>query len=274
MNSKGVYAFGGLGVFLVLLLIWAGVGVRIIDNRHVGCRIRLGQIQSQETPPGVHWAAVPIESFAEVPVYTQILDYKGVEVLAKDGLRINMDITVGYRIRPDQACEAYLQYTDIENGLVVPQIRSALRKVASTYLSTEYYELRAKVDAGIVQALEDLKSPYFEIVQVNIRNVVLPQSVIEAIQRKIVAKQEAERMQFVLEKEQKEAERKKIEAQGIAEANKVIAGSLTESYLKWYQVQAIKDLGNSPNTTFMIVPYDSNLFPIPTYPVPGSKAKP
>ena len=258
-----------LSVALVLLLLWAGAGTRIVDNRHVGCRIRLGQIQTKETPPGVHWVIVPVESLSTVPIHTRILDYKGVEVLAKDGLRIHMDITIGYRIKPEKACDALLQYTDIESGLVVPAIRSALRKVASAYLSTEYYEKRAEVDAGIMQALESLENPYFRVVQVNIRNVVLPQSVVEAIQRKIVAKQEAERMQFVLQKEQKEAERKKIEAQGIAEANKLIAHSLTETYLQWYQIQAIKDLGQSPAHTFMIVPYDTKLFPVPTYPLPG-----
>ncbi len=271
MTARGQIAVGGLGILLALLIAWAAAGIRIVDNRHVGCRIRLGQIQTNETPPGVHWVMVPIESLATVPIHTRILDYKGVEVLAKDGLRIHMDITVGYKIKPSKACDAFLQYTEIERGLVVPEIRSALRKVASQFHSTEYYEKRSEVDAKIVMALEELKNPYFEIVQVNIRNVVLPDSVVQAIQRKIVAKQEAERMQFVLEREKKEAERKKIEAQGIAEANRLIAGSLTENYLKWYQIQAIKELGQAPSNTFMIVPYDSGLFPVPTYPVPGGK---
>ena len=270
MNRLGQTAIGAFLVILLLLLAWAAFGTRIVDNRHVGCRIRLGQIQTRETPPGLHWVLVPVESMATVPIHTRILDYKGVEVLAKDGLRIHMDITIGYRIRADKACDALLEYTEIEQGLVVPAIRSALRKVASAYLSTEYYEKRAEVDAGIMQALESLENPYFQVVQVNIRNVVLPQSVVEAIQRKIVAKQEAERMQFVLQKEQKEAERKKIEAEGIAQANRLIAGSLTENYLKWYQIQAIKELGQSKTNTFMIVPYDSGLFPVPTYPVPGA----
>jgi regulator of protease activity HflC (stomatin/prohibitin superfamily) len=270
MKPRGQLALGGLGIVLALLVAWAAAGTRIVDNRHVGCRIRLGQIQTRETPPGLHWVIVPIEGLATVPIHTRILDYKGVEVLAKDGLRIHMDITIGYQIKPEKACDALLQYTDIESGLVVPAIRSALRKVASAYLSTEYYEKRAEVDAGIMQALESLENPYFRVVQVNIRNVVLPQSVVEAIQRKIVAKQEAERMQFVLQKEQKEAERKKIEALGIAEANKLIAHSLTETYLQWYQIQAIKDLGQSPAHTFMIVPYDTKLFPVPTYPLPGA----
>ncbi|WP_456410275.1 prohibitin family protein [Oceanithermus sp.] len=270
MTKRGQIAVGGLGLLLVLVGLWIALGVRIVDNRNVGCRIRLGQIQTNETPPGVHWVMVPIETLAKVPIHTRILDYQGVEVLAKDGLRIHMDITVGYKIKPQMACDAYLQYTDIERGLVVPEIRSALRKVASLFLSTEYYEKRSEVDAKIVMALEELENPYFEIVQVNIRNVVLPDSVVQAIQRKIVAKQEAERMQFVLQREEKEAERKKIEAQGIAEANRMIAGSLTENYLKWYQIQAIKDLGQSPSNTFMVVPYDSGLFPVPTYPLPGS----
>ncbi len=269
MRSRGFVAV--MATIVLVVVVMVVLGIRIVDNRNVGCRIRLGQIQTNETPPGVHVVIPVVENLAKVPTHTRILDYKGVEVLAKDGLKIHMDITVGYKIKPNMACDAYLQYTDIEQGLVVPEIRSSLRKVASRFLSTEYYEKRSEVDAKIVMALEELENPYFEIVQVNIRNVVLPESVVQAIQRKIVAKQEAERMQFVLQREEKEAERKKIEAQGIAEANRMIAGSLTENYLKWYQIQAIKDLGQSPSNTFMVVPYDSGLFPVPTYPLPGTE---
>ncbi len=189
-----------------------------------------------------------VGNLAKVSTHTRILDYKGVEVLTKDGLKIHMDITVGYNIKPQMACDAYLQYTGIERGLVVPEIHSVLRKVTSQFLFTEYYEKRSEVDAKVVMALEELNNPYFEIVRVNIRDVVLPDSVVQAIQRKIVAKQEAERMQFVLRREEKEVERKKIEAQGIAEANRMIAGSLTENYLKWYQIRLSRTSVSRPRT--------------------------
>ena len=94
-----------------------------------------------------------------------------------------------------------------------------------------------------------------------LRDVTLPPEVTAAIDRKISAKQTAESMEYVLAKETKESERKKIEAQGITDAQQIISQSLTAEYLQWKYVTTLGELASSNNTTFVITPFDQKLVP-------------
>ena len=104
-----------------------------------------------------------------------------------------------------------------------------------------------------------------------IRDIRLPESVVRAIEEKRKAYEEAQRMQFLLEKEKLEAERKKVEAQGIAEANRIIAGSLTKEYLTWKFIENIQEYAKSPNNTIILIPYDTRMTPIINIPQGGQK---
>ena len=262
MKGNVLAYIGGavLAVFVGLLLM-SPLFVRVVDNRHVGCYSTFGQISTEESPPGLKVVIPFIRNIKPVPITNQTLDYKDVPVLTKDGLQLKMDVTIWYRLKKEKACDAYLQYGNIEEALVIPTIRSDLRAVAAEFSSSDFYAGREVVNAKVLKSLTGIKSEYFEVVDVKIRNIVLPPQVTKAIQQKLVAQQEAERMKFVLEKERREAERKRVEAQGIADANKIISGSLTPEYLQWYQIEMLRSLANSPNSTFMIVPYSDKLLP-------------
>jgi regulator of protease activity HflC (stomatin/prohibitin superfamily) len=124
------------------------------------------------------------------------------------------------------------------NVLVRPKIREAIRSVVAKYeAKTIYSEDREKVQIEIQQAIEqDLTSRGIVVEKVLLRNVGLPEKVQNAIESKLEAEQQSQQMEFVLSKEIKEAERKRVEASGIADANKIISDSLTEKYIQWYWV--------------------------------------
>ncbi len=266
-NKRGNIVLSAVGTIGLLVLIVVMMSLRIVDNRHVGCYSTLGQISTNEASPGVKLLIPGVQSIRAVPITNQTLDYKDVPVLTKDGLQLHMDVTIWYRLKPQKACDAYLQYTNISEALVIPTIRSDLRAVAAGFSSSDFYAGRDAVNAKVLEELTNIKSEYFEVVDVKIRDIKLPKQVTDAIQKKLVSQQEAERMQYVLEKERQEAERKRVEAKGIADANEIISGSLTPEYLQWYQIEMLRSLAESPNSTFMIVPYGADLLPGVTSPV-------
>ncbi len=109
---------------------------------------------------------------------------------------------------------------------------------------------------------KELEKRFILLDEILIRDIKLPRKVVEAIEQKRRALEEAQRMKFLVEKEKLEAERKKIEAKGIAEANKIIAGSLTKEYLMWKFLENIKAYAESGNNTIILIPYDTNMTPI------------
>lgn len=134
-----------------------------------------------------------------------------------------------------------------------------------------YSSSREKVvDEITTQARELSEGKGIIVERILLRNVLLPKQVQDAINAKITANQEAQRMEFVLEKEKKEKERKIIEAEGIREANRIIAQSLTSAYIQWYRIEMLKQLVNSPNNTIMIIPEDLKSAPV-IMPAGGSK---
>ena len=255
------------GRFLILLVL-LGVflaffsPVRIVDNRKVACYITLGQISDRESGPGVKIVIPFVQSLETIPITTQVIHFKEIPVLSNDGLQLLVDISVGYKIKQDKACDAFIEYRDIFENLVKPTVRSAIRTLFARFKGTDYYEKRQEVEQQIVKALESLDNPYFEIVQVNIRNIQLPEEVLKAIERKITAKQEAERMQYVLEKEKLEAERKIVEARGLAESQRIINNSLSDKYLRWYYITTMKELADNDNSKIIIMPYDQQMLPL------------
>lgn len=255
------------GRFLILLVL-LGVflaffsPVRIVDNRKVACYITLGQISDRESGPGVKIVIPFVQSIETIPITTQVIHFKEIPVLSNDGLQLLVDISVGYKIKQDKACDAFIEYRDIFENLVKPTVRSAIRTLFARFKGTDYYEKRQEVEQQIVKALESLDNPYFEIVQVNIRNIQLPEEVLKAIERKITAKQEAERMQYVLEKEKLEAERKIVESRGLAESQRIINNSLSDKYLRWYYITTMKELADNDNSKIIIMPYDQKMLPL------------
>ncbi len=187
------------------------------------------------------------------------------QVLSSDGATIKMEMSILYH--PMSAKLDSLQVSigpDYYEVKVAPTIRGISRAVAGQYKPEEIYSTkRDEVNGAIRQRLIDAMADNYVIIQdVLMRDVVIPEKISEAINFKLAADQEAQRMEFTIQKERLEADRKRIEAQGIADFQKIVSAGLTNSLLKWKGIEATQKLAESPNTKIVVVGNNSGDLPI------------
>ncbi len=271
MANQNISAKIILTIFILFIFgTIVGSSLIIIDAGEVGIKLRFGKIVSEELFPGIHFKLPGAEKIVIFSTRVEKIDMRAktgnpIVALSIEGLPASLDVTILYRIIPDKADRIYKNYgINYAEKLIVPIAREAIRNVVAQYKIEDLYSTkRAKLQTSIYRDIkEKLEKCDIEVVDVLLRNVKLPSKVVEKIEEKLRAKEEAEKMKFVIQKEKLEAERKITEAKGIAESNRIIANSLSSSYLQWYYLQTISMLANSPNNTFIITPYDSKLVPL------------
>jgi regulator of protease activity HflC (stomatin/prohibitin superfamily) len=176
-----------------------------------------------------------------------------IRVLSADGLEVVVDLTVLYRVIPTEAPRILQQVgTEYRNVIVRPICRTKIRDNAVYYdavglYSTKRDEFQNKIFTGIEA---NFKERGLMLEQLLVRNITLPESVKAAIESKINAEQEAQKMTFVLQKERQEAERKRVEAQGIADYQKILSSGLSDKLL---QYEMIKAISTSPNSKLILM---------------------
>ena len=276
------------GIVLVLLtvLFWTISTLTVIPVGHVGVQVILGKVKKEILPEGIH-TKNPLVSIKKMSIQTQSYTMSKtteeeethkpgtISALTKDNLPVEMDITVLYKLVPSAAPQVYRILGDTKaytEKIVKPSIRTAIRNSIANYTASEVMsEKRKEIEKNIEEELQKIIAGYFKkrgveqgivVERVLLRNVNPPEKIKEAIQAKLEAEQEAQKMAFVLQKEEMEAKRKAVEANGIANAQKIIARSLTPEYLQWYYIQALTKLINSPNNTTIILPFDQKLTPL------------
>lgn len=178
------------------------------------------------------------------------------QILTSDGATIMLEVSIWYR--PIAFKLDSLQKTigpGYFNSVIAPAIRGVARSVVGRYKPEEIYSTQREVIASeILQEMRILLEPKFVSVEnVIIRNVTLPPKITEAINLKLAADQEAQRMQYILQKEKQEAERKRIEAQGIADFQKIVSSGITQDLLKWKGIEATEKLAESQNTKIVVI---------------------
>jgi len=266
----------GITAIVVLAILLAISFFRIVPPGHAGVPVLLGRVQNQLSS-GLS-VVLPIVNVVLMDVRTnaytmssireegQVKGDDAIEALASDGLTVSLDVTVWYRLDVAKASWVYQNIgPDYTIKIVRPSIRTALRDAASRFTASELYSSTGRnVYTTIVDSLLDEAFTGKGVIRerVLLRRVKLPDIVMTAIEQKLAEEQNAQKMEFTLQKEEKEAERKGVEAEGIAKANRVIAGSLTNSYLTWYYVEMLKNVANSQNNTFVIMPFDQKLVPL------------
>lgn len=181
-------------------------------------------------------------------------------VPSKEGLNITLDISVLYRLEPTKAVEIYKTIGPAYQEIVlVPQFRSVARGTTVNYEAKALYTSEREVlSLAIYQALEKMgaeKGIFIE--RILLRSIQLPQTVGGAIEQKLKAEQDAERMKFVLQKETQEAERKRVEAGGIRDAQAIINQSLTSQYLHYLWINTLNE---NPNVIYVATEANMPLF--------------
>ncbi|MBL0175476.1 MAG: prohibitin family protein [Ignavibacteria bacterium] len=250
--------------------------VVIIPAGYAGVQVLFGSVLDASLQNGMH-VVNPFVEIVEMDVRTQAYTMSGkanegqmqgddaIEVLSGDGLTLRLELTVQYRLSASDASKVYRSIgTDYVEKVVRPEIRSAIRDAAVGYLATDLYASRR--DEFIQHVRGRLEKVFRErgivLEAALLRNIELPARVREAINDKIAAEQESQKMVYILQKERQEADRKRVEAAGISDAQKIISSSLTNQYLQYNYIQALKELTQSKNSTFVIAPMDQKLVPM------------
>jgi regulator of protease activity HflC (stomatin/prohibitin superfamily) len=258
--------FMGGGIIIAIIGLLTSIIVQIPAG-HVGVQVLFGQVQSTILHEGLS-VVNPLVEIKELSVQTQNYtmsasledgESKGddaVRVLSKDGLEVVIDLTILYRVMDSKAPIIYRELgINYRDKIIRPILRSKIRENAVSYSAIDLYSIKREAfEAAITKDIaRDFKARGVEMEQLLIRNVNLPNSVKESIERKITAVQEAQRMEYVLQKEQQEAERKRVEATGVADAQKIINSGLSDKLIQFESIKVQKELVNSPNAKIIIL---------------------
>lgn len=281
-TEDGARNFGVIISVLAVVLLFAS-SIKIIPAGSTGVQTLLGRVLDPSLPSGIHMVS-PLIKANSMSLRTQnytmsVSPNEGpkqgddsIDVLTSDGLTIKVDITCFYRLDPQKASSVYRDVgPDYLNIIVRPTIRTAVRNAAVAHSSSDLYSANGR--AAYIEGVKSYIIPTFTqygIIseEIMLRNVILPQTVTDAIEAKLKADQEQQAMTYVLQKERQEAERKGVEAEGIKIANQTIAEGLTKEYLTWYYIEMMRSLAGSPNNTFIFSPLDQSVMPLLNVPAP------
>ena len=264
--SKFSNIFKIIGILVILLGLFSSM-FKQIDAGKVGVKSLYGSVQPDVLDSGLHLIN-PLLDVTEFDIQTQNYTMSAVHgegaqegddairVLSNDGLEVVIDLTVLYSVSPESAPKIFKQigvnYTD---KVVRPITRTRIRDNAVYYDAVALYSTkRNEFQQRIFKTIEtDFKIRGLVLEQLLIRNINLPPSVKASIESKINAEQDAQKMTFVLQKEKQEAERKRVEAQGIADYQRIISMGLTDKQLQYEQIKAQKEIATSPNTKIIFM---------------------
>lgn len=257
--SKHLIIIALLALFAIGCGTQVPSGHRAVFYKKFSGGTELGQIYSE----GFQWH-LPWNSMFVYKIQLQE-NKESLTVLSSDGASIRLEVSILYRPLFDKIDS--LQVTIGPNYYAVsvaPTLRGIARAVAGEYTPEEIYSTkRDSLQAQLITQLrEALGGTYIEIENVVLRDVQIPPTISEAINFKLTAAQEAQKMEFTIEKEKREAERKRIEAQGIADFQKIVSAGITQSLLKWKGIEATLKIAESPNTKVVIVGNDAGSLPI------------
>ncbi len=261
-------------VGIVVAFLGSGTATfRQIDAGHVGVQKIFGKVQDNVLYEGlsiVNPLASVIEISTQTKNYTmssvtdegQKLGDDAIRVLAADGLEVTIDMTVLYRVLPQDAPRIIREIgEDFENKIVRPLTRTRVRDNAVAFSAVELYSTKREAfQTNIKTSIEkDFRDRGLVLEQLLVRNITLPASVKESIERKITAIQDAQRMEYVLEKGKQEAELKRVEARGVADAQQILSSALSDKVLQYEMIKAQRELANSQNSKIIIMGGGKNI---------------
>ena len=255
----------GLGIVLLLAVIaaTASCGFRTIDTGHVGVTTLFGKLTGEQLPEGLHMVN-PLKRVEEMSVRTQEIK-EHADVPSSEGLIIGLETSLLYRLEPERAAEVYQKigprYVEI---VVIPNLRSVMRAVTAAHTANALYSEGRELVAS--QMLDQLKKILdargVTVENVLLRDIVLPDTLRTAIESKQQADQQSQQMQFVLQRERQEADRKRIEAQGVADFQRIVSTGISDQLLQWKGIEATEKLVNSANTKVVVIGNPKNGLPL------------
>jgi regulator of protease activity HflC (stomatin/prohibitin superfamily) len=241
-------------VVVGIIVFLAGGPFRTVPAGHVGVKDFFGSVSPTVLQPGVN-VVVPLTRIVRISVQTQEIK-EVADVPSKEGLTLNLETSLLFKVDPLKAADIYRTVgSDYVGTIVEPQFRSAIREITASYEAKALYSAeRERIATEIFELFRRLAGERgISVEQVLLRKIGLPPVVANAIQEKLRREQEAEQMKFVLAKEQQEAERKRIEAQGIADFQRIVAQGISAQLLEWKGIEATEKLATSSNSKVVVI---------------------
>ena len=256
-----------LGALVLLVIGVFTACIKQIDAGQIGVKSLFGKIDNDILTSGLN-VVNPLVDVNTIDVKTQNYTMSAIHdegdkagddairVLTADGLEVVIDLTVLYRVTAIEAPKLIRETgLDFRDKIVRPLTRTKIRDNAVYFTAIDLYSTKRDLFQGrIFKSIEgDFQKRGLVLEQLLVRNITLPNTVKGSIEEKIKAEQDAQKMEFVLQKEKQEAERKRVEAQGIADYQRIISSGLGDKQLQYEQIQVMKALVTSPNAKVIVM---------------------
>lgn len=226
----------------------------VIPAGSVGVVDFLGNVSDNTLKSGVN-VVNPLAKIEKFSIKTQEVK-EGMSVPSKEGQNVQLEISLIYKLNPEKANEVYKKIgSNYREIILIPQFRSVVRGVTARYEAKALYTAsREKLAGEIINDLNSLVAPRgITIEDAPLREIVLPPGLTRSIEEKLQADQESQRMEFVLKKEEQEAERKRIEAKGIKDFQSIVSEGINDQLLRWKGIEATEKLANSQNSKVIVI---------------------
>jgi regulator of protease activity HflC (stomatin/prohibitin superfamily) len=238
---------------LSLVLAVMATSCATVRQTEVGMKRRAGKLDGTVLPSGMYGVG-PFTKMLKVPISTTNLLIRA-DLPTKEGLTVNSEMSILYHIEKPKVPELLINVGEnYESVVILPVFRSVVRDVSARYMAKDLHTAeRANIEQTIGNEMAKYLKPKGIVVEnVLLKSVMLPAELTSAIEQRLRSEQDAFRMQFVLDKEKQEAERKRIEAQGIRDAQKIISEGLNPLLIQWRAIEAFKELSKSTNAKVII----------------------
>jgi prohibitin 1 len=233
----------------------------VVRPGEIGIKQTLGIIKGSPIAQGVKWYNPFVSRIVRINVRT-VESFNVLPLPTKEGLSVNAEISLLYHVKAEAANDVYLKLgSNYEEVMVLSNFRATAREISARYYAKELYATeRNKVEKAIAEELSEHISKYgFVVDAVLLKDIILPPQMVAAIQDKVNAEQSSLKMEFIIDQQKKEAERRIIEAEGIKKAQNIINESLSDKLLQYNNIEMLKSLSSSPNAKIIITDGKSQL---------------
>jgi regulator of protease activity HflC (stomatin/prohibitin superfamily) len=263
-RNRGPLILAVLAIFVTLYVVARSVIILQPTERGVVFKKFAGGLDVDDVKgEGLNFVA-PWNDMITFDIEEQQIE-ETMDVLSKDGLAITIDVSLRYRPQPERIGYLYQSFrTNYVSNFIRPELRSAVRRVIGQYTPEELYatkrqEIETKIEEDTRQTLArnnvELKALLF-------RSIKLPKTIQTSIEEKLAAEQEAQKYNYIIQREEKEAERRRIDAEGKAAANRILDASLTDKILRERGILATEELAKSPNAKVIVIGSGSDGLPL------------
>lgn len=263
VNPSSFFRFSGVVIVVALVVVLLYASIAYVPAGHVGVLTSFGRVTGEVLPEGTHFVS-PFKANNTMSIRTQNRE-EHTSTPSSEGLNLEIDTTLIYHLNPQKAANVFQTIgSQYAATIIEPSLRSTIRDTTAGHsANTLYSSARAQVESEIREGLRNSLEPRGIVIEsVLMRDIQLPHALRASIEAKQQAEQESLAMNFRLQKERQEADRKRIEAQGVHDFQQIVAQGISTQLLEWKGIEATENLAKSPNTKIIVIGNAKNGLPL------------